>query len=637
MAGSMFQTNPFDLNKLLDDCHCGTLQLPDFQRSWVWDEDRIKSLIASISRAFPVGALMTLDIGGPVNFKPRTIEGAPDESKHVVPQSLLLDGQQRMTSLYQVTLRGKIVETVTPKKKKVKRWFYVDIRKALDPAVEREEAIVGLPEDRTVRTAFGREVVLDVSSAEREYELLMYPISQVFDWDKWQDGFDKHWRGDLHENVREDFRAFKKQVLENFKYYRVPVISLDRSTSKEAVCVVFEKVNTGGKPLDAFELVTAMYAASGHELRRDWYGDDSTKGRHRRLAEALRPAGSDTGIIAAVSNTDFLQAVSLFHTRDRRRDAERAGKHGKELPAVIGNRQALLNLPLEAYKKYQAQVERGFVQAAKFLHTLHIYRVFDLPYQSQIVPLAAILADIGDSWEHESTRAMLIRWYWNGVFGELYGSAVETRIARDFMEVPAWLKGGPEPSTVSETMFRADRLKTMRMRLSAAYKGVNALLMKEGARDFRSGQQFDHTVFFGENVDIHHIFPQNWCKSLRINSAVYDSIINKTPLSYRTNRILGGVAPSDYLSKLEQGSGTTPPIPRDRLNGYLRSHLIDPDLLRADSFDSFLADRQRRLLELIEHATGKAAYEGTVEEEGEDVEIDEDAAEAELTIGGLGR
>ena len=84
-----------------------------------------------------------------------------------------------------------------------------------------------------------------------------------------------------------------------------------------------------------------------------------------------------------------------------------------------------------------------------------------------------------------------------GVFGELYGSAVETRIARDFMEVPRWLKGGPAPSTVSETMFRADRLKTMRMRLSAAYKGVNALLMKEGAQDFRSGQRFDHTVFSG--------------------------------------------------------------------------------------------------------------------------------------------
>jgi hypothetical protein len=462
--------------------------------------------------------------------------------------------------------------------------------------------------------------------------LLFYPVSQVFDWDNWQDGFDGHWRGDQHQSIRDEFRAFKKQVLENFKYYHVPVITLDRSTSKEAVCVVFEKVNTGGKPLDAFELVTAMYAASGHELRKDWYGDDGEKGRHRRFAETLRPAGADTGIIAEVANTDFLQAVSLFHTRDRRRAAEQAGKQGKELPAVTGNRQALLNLPLDAYKKYEAQVERGFVQAAKFLHTLHIYRIFDLPYQSQIVPLAAILADIGDSWEHDANRAMLVRWYWNGVFAELYGSAVETRIARDFMEVPPWLRGGPEPSTVSETMFRADRLKTMRMRLSAAYKGVNALLMKEGAQDFRSGQKFDHTVFFGENVDIHHIFPQEWCKRQGYKPEVYDSIINKTPLSYKTNRIIGGVAPSDYLSKLEMGNEAVPPIMRDRLDAYLASHLIDPGLLRADAFDAFLADRQKRLLALIEQATGKAAYVGSVEEEGLDVEADADTTEAELTI-----
>ena len=634
MAGSTFQTNPYDLNKLLEDCHRGVLQLPDFQRSWVWDEDRIKSLIASVSRAFPVGALMTLDTGGPVNFKPRPVEGAPNEAKQVDLQSLLLDGQQRMTSLYQVTLRGKVVATVTPKKKKVKRWFYIDISKALDPTIDREEAIIGVPEDRCVRADFGREVVLDLSSAEHEYVALMYPVSQVFDWDRWQDGFDQHWRGDQHEAIREEFRAFKRQVLENFKYYRVPVIALDRSTSKEAVCVVFEKVNTGGKPLDAFELVTAMYAASGHELRKDWYGDDGTKGRHRRLAEALRPAGAETGILAGVANTDFLQAISLFSTRDRRRSAEAAGKQGKELPAVSGNRQALLNLPLEEYKRFEVRVERGFFQAAKFLHMLQIYRIFDLPYQSQIVPLAAILADIGDAWEHEANRAKLIRWYWNGVFGELYGSAVETRIARDFMEVPLWLSGGPEPSTVSETMFRADRLKTMRMRLSAAYKGVNALLMKEGAQDFRSGQKFDHTVFFGENVDVHHIFPRDWCKKHGIKPSVYDSIINKTPLSYRTNRIIGGVAPSLYLAKLEAGDAKTPSIDRDRLDGYLASHLINPSLLRADGFDDFMADRQKQLLGLIERATGKAAYSGDEPEEGEDVEGDEDTVEAELTISG---
>ena len=118
MAGSTFQTNPYDLSKVLEDCHRGVLQLPDFQRSWVWDEDRIKSLIASISRAFPVGALMTLETGGDVNFKPRPIEGAPLAAKDMRSGSLLLDGQQRMTSIYQVSMRNKVVETVTPKKRK---------------------------------------------------------------------------------------------------------------------------------------------------------------------------------------------------------------------------------------------------------------------------------------------------------------------------------------------------------------------------------------------------------------------------------------------------------------------------------------------------------------------------------------
>src|SRR6187431_1423565 len=136
MAGSTFKTNPFSLHELLEDCDRGVLQLPDFQRSWVWDEDRIKSLIASVSRAFPVGALMTLETGGDVNFKPRPIEGAPVSAKGVSPLSLLLDGQQRMTSLYQVSLRDKVVETVTPKNKKVSRWFYIDIKKALDPEVD---------------------------------------------------------------------------------------------------------------------------------------------------------------------------------------------------------------------------------------------------------------------------------------------------------------------------------------------------------------------------------------------------------------------------------------------------------------------------------------------------------------------
>jgi hypothetical protein len=634
MAEATFQTNPVSLQEFLKFCHVGKIQLPDFQRSWVWDEDRIKSLIASISRAFPVGALMTLKTGGPVNFKPRPIEGASDGIKPEQAEALLLDGQQRMTSMYQVALRDQVVRTMTPKYKPIDRWFYLDIRKCLDPSVDREEAIVSVPEDRVIRADFNRNVVLDLCTPESEFEQLMYPMSRVFAWNDWNNRFQRFVIKSGRDDLVPIILDFYERVIENFQQYQVPVISLASTTSKEAVCTVFEKVNTGGKPLDAFELVTAMYAAEGHELRKDWYGKGGEKGRQHRFVETLRHGGQDKGIIAEVSNTDFLQAVALFHNRDRRRLAEAEGKQGKELPPVAPNRQAILNLPLEAYKKYEHLVEGGFVRAAKFLHRLHIFRVFDLPYQSQVVPLAAILADLGEACEHETNHAKLVRWYWNGVFGELYGSTVESRFGRDFLEVPAWIRGGDLPTTIQEATFRPDRLKTMRMRLSAAYKGVNALLMNVGALDWRSGQKFDHAIFFGEAVDIHHIFPKDWCLKQGLKPEVFDSIINKTPLAYRTNRIIGGAAPSAYLAKMEAGGSESPAIDSAVLDNHLRSHLIDPDLLRADGFELFMQDRQTRLLRLIEEASGQKIRRDTESGGGvgTDAEMDDETMESELTM-----
>jgi hypothetical protein len=124
--------------------------------------------------------------------------------------------------------------------------------------------------------------------------------------------------------------------------------------------------------------------------------------------------------------------------------------------------------------------------------------------------------------------------------------------------------------------------------------------------------------------DIHHIFPQSWCKKNGLKPAIFDSIINKTPLSYQTNRILGGDAPSLYLSRLEKGKPPVPPIAHENLDGYLTSHLIDPALLRADNFADFMADRQKRLLTLIEQATGKLAYAGAAQEEGEEADVPDD-------------
>lgn len=612
-----FDTNPVSLHALLNRCEEGLFQLPDFQRSWVWEEERIMSLIASVSRGFPMGALMSLrsPTGGEI-FARRPIEGAPTEAALKRPEQLLLDGQQRMTSLYQSCMRRQVVSTITAKKRLVKRWFYIDIRKALNAEADRDAAIFAIPEDRRIRENFDRDIVLDLSSPQLEYENLMFPLNQVFSTDTWMQSFWEFWSNKGDHSMINLFFRFKNEVLNNFLEYQVPVIALGAETSHEAVCLVFEKVNTGGKALDAFELLTAMYAAQGHKLRDDWLGDEQSDdpvrkvGIQKYLASYGRAAGQTQGVLANLAATDFLQAIALLHTKDLRAAAMAdPAKTESDWPAVRATRQSLLDLPLDAYKKHCQAVREGFERTVKFLRRQQIYRVTDLPYQTQLVPLAAIFAEIGDRAEHAAINDKIARWYWCGVFGELYGSAVESRFAKDMVEVPAWLEGGDEPVTVTNGVLRPERLLTMRSRLSAAYKGLQALLLREGAIDFRSGQSFDQTIFFDEGVDIHHIFPKAWCESQKLPASLYDSVVNKTPLSYRTNRIIGGGAPSIYLERLEQGRTgpngqiVEPPIDKAILEGYLQTHCIPVGELYVNDFHAFIKKRQHLLMALVSQVT----------------------------------
>ena len=78
---STFKANAYLLKNLLDSIENGDIQLPDFQRGWVWDDARIKDLLLSISRGFPIGAVMTLDASGDVQFVSKLIEGVAEDGK----------------------------------------------------------------------------------------------------------------------------------------------------------------------------------------------------------------------------------------------------------------------------------------------------------------------------------------------------------------------------------------------------------------------------------------------------------------------------------------------------------------------------------------------------------------------------
>lgn len=593
ISPSSLDTN---LSQLLQEVASGKMQLPEFQRSWTWDDNRIQGIIASLSQGYPMGAIMRLQYGNPdICFKYRTFEGVG--ALDVVPDHLVLDGQQRLTSIYQSIYSGKAVKTKTDKGKELKRFYYLSMKDCLDETLDRLEAVVAVPEDKRIKANFDRDVVLDLSDTTKEYENKMFPINIVFDSTilmKWNFGYMMHYQGNAQ--ALKLLERFQSEVINTIVAYKLPVITLDKSTPREAVCKVFENVNTGGVPLTVFELVTATFATyqdpithEGFDLRKDW---EKCKKTIRADGDTLR-----TDLFDGIDETAFLTTVTLYTSY--------LDKQANKIGAVSCKKKDVLNLKFESYLQNRDQVLAGFQMAREFLLKYqYVFRMRDLPYATQMIPLAAICAVLGKTKVNEAnTTKVLTRWYWCGILGEMYGGANETRYANDIEDIVDEVYGKPNPArTVNAAFFSATRLLTLQTRLSAAYKGIMALLYKEKCRDFMNDTTIDLVNSMVQSPDIHHIFPEAYCVKSGIKRQRYNSIINKTPILPETNRSIGGNAPSVYIKGILKKVDA---LTEEELKERIESHFVNYSALSADDFDTYFIDRAKALLVLIEKAMGK--------------------------------
>ena len=195
MSTTTFDSTKTHLTEILKQIASGKIQLPDFQRGWVWDDVHIRSLLASVSQSYPIGAIMMMHTGNDdVRFKTRPVSGVVLQSP-IEPEQLILDGQQRLTSLYMAILAKQPVETKDNRKVLVKRWYYIDIKKALDPNVDLEEAILSIPEEKIRRNLWG-QIVEDYSTPEKEYENCIFPLNMSNAAIKWRREFSKWYNHD---------------------------------------------------------------------------------------------------------------------------------------------------------------------------------------------------------------------------------------------------------------------------------------------------------------------------------------------------------------------------------------------------------------------------------------------------------
>lgn len=576
-------SNDTELSELMSDVKSGKIQLPEFQRSWTWDDNRLRGILASLSQGYPMGAIMRLQYGNEdIRFKYRPIEGV--KLSGIIPEFLALDGQQRLTSMYRATISRDPVDTKTDKGKEIRRYYYLDMNMCLDDNADRVDAVCSIPEDRKVKTNFDRDIVLDISTRELEFEKEMFPLNIVFDSNEtfdWAMGYMAHY-GNSTDRM-DKYKRFKKEVLDTITAYKLPVITLDKSTPREAVCKVFENVNTGGVPLTVFELVTAMFATYEFDLRKDW---ETCKSIIWGKGEPL-----NTDVMYGVDETSFLTAVTLYTSY--------------LAPTMTTcKKKDVLALKYEDYQKNKTVLLDGYKLARKFLLNQYVFRQRDLPYTTQIIPLAAICAVIGKStFDQPKTQKILSQWFWCGIMGEMYGGANESRYANDIEDVVAAINGEESlQRTINAAYFSATRLISLQTRNSAAYKGIMALVYREQCRDFVKGTTMDIVKSMDESPDIHHIFPEAYCIGKGYKKEKWNSIVNKTPLLPESNRSIGGYAPSIYCKNIMKNAE----IDETALTERVESHLVNYTALVSDDFETYFIDRAKRIMKVIEKTMGKS-------------------------------
>ncbi|MFG2473501.1 DUF262 domain-containing protein [Streptomyces fagopyri] len=585
------------LSDALADVASGALQLPDFQREWKWDDERIRALIATVTLDYPLGVVMALQTNGDSLFRTRVLKGAEDVEGRV-PDLLLLDGQQRLTSLFQALHRDRPVETVDARGKELRRWYYVDIAKAIGSPADRDEAIVSVPEGKILKTGFNRRDVIDLSTTEGECAAGYFPLHFVFNTERVNDWHQEFVKVDVTNWGL--WGQFQLHVLSRMQSFQVPMIKLAATTTMDAVCAVFERVNTGGVPLNVFELLTATYAGNREHVAQ--YGDyyklpDVWLEVKKRLTSSYPVFGRlEAGVEDGLSSSDFLQAVALVRTWESKQAGSRT--------AVSCKRRDLLELPLTDFRALAPRVADAFEWAGAFLEQQCIVRSPDLPYRTQLVPLAAVRTILGDETDSAAADELLTQWYWCGVLGEMYGGSTESRFTRDVEQLVERLQGNTEvlPDTITEAAFLDDRLDTLSTRNSAAYKGIYALLVKQGAVDWYFTEAPLNAARLAEySVEVRQIFSKAWIdKNQQSYSNRANSIINKTPLSLRASKSMTG-SPAGYLKTLALESG----MRSEWFDDVIGTHLIDPAALHSADFELFYESRSKQLLELVMSAMGK--------------------------------
>jgi hypothetical protein len=596
--------------------------LVHFQRDYVWEAEKVRKLLHSICMGYPIGSLLLVRSGAN-GLTQRAFLGQDYKKDQVT--HLVLDGQQRLTSLFHALIKAE------------DHLYFFDLNKYRPTSAENEtyrmlqEMIISFE----IPTAESSRKKKDFEKKKEEFDAAYRDVKSLVKMkllpatalpNLWRDkekmvaaAKQSEPTPPLDPQVIEDFSAacsrFTDLVGDKVDGYMIPRVTLDTRTTLNAIARIFETINNTGVKLSTFDLLVARHFESC-DMRQMWtdvasdnsdfetYGVDELEFAETVYLIGIDPEDADSGFSAA----------------------------------------EVLDTPAQHFTENWQHVADGYKLAFEFLSKLGIHKKSDMPYGPMVVPIAALFAIATrdkkiSSIQRPEIREKISWWFWNCVFKQTYQEGASSRRMSHFhglIELCFKSKKPEDIQTFKHDIIEGSALPDAEILLrtlpgGAIYRGAIALILSGEPKDLHSREP----LRLGIQTDDHHIFPKDMLDKLIPNKGSstkkkdspekwqsIDNVCNRTKIDQKSNRSVSNKDPRNYIREILIASKKDTAA----IQSVLNNHLINPDLpgiseafnlkdlpedlekfyahtaakpLSAEIYKAFLTDRSGRLASLI--------------------------------------
>lgn len=573
-----FTPTKVKLRDLLADIDNGKIKLPSFQRDYKWTAPKVKKLLDSIQCDHPAGTLLFLAVDYTNLLIPEMSFNYTDESKqNANVEYLVLDGQQRLTSCYCAfyNLGNKT--------------YFLDYKKLME-----------LDKQNGINEIEFEELIVDkrhMDFPDQKLDEGLLPLSFIRDAKTMRDML-KPYKDSIRKNVdKEDIYDFLDgrlgDYLDTIFEYEFPVVILPKELSLDAVCKVFQTINSTGLKLSAFDICVAKFMRQGIHLKDKV--DEAKKNSYVKL-------------VLDNEETIVLQTIALLSSKSPKKNALADTLNNTDIDMYWDKAIDGIRMAMELLDDYGAGTRKS----------LSI-----LPYKPIIPLYAAVLINRDYNNLQVAARASISQkmkvFFYCSALTSRYTEGTDNKLREDYQSLLTWISGGGEPPIVINGVMWNTSKYLGTTKQSAFGKAVLCVINSNKPKDFYE----EKSVGFGENTvssQIHHIFPEAEYKA---NAEEINSVFNFTYLTNEANNFISDKTTKKYIDEILK----LKEISLNTFKATLEKHIIDENCFDAFYSENYILFIERRA-ELVKE---KFRALGVVIQNVEKEQIDEQVDDEDLT------